>query len=204
MSQLVDDALALLAALDVEADHRRRWQGGRGGCPAGLGRRAGRGAGGGIGRHRRAVADRPEGRPGPDDLDRRPRVPAYPQVRENRQDGFKAHMVVEPDTGLTTAAALTKTNGRDNSDATVGGQLLDTDPTIARDGHGRRPASRAGRTFRVTSSGPTARTEVLGDSAYGTGDLLDKINKAGWTAMIKPHPLRPAVEGGFTVGRLHL
>jgi hypothetical protein len=43
------------------------------------------------------------------------------------------------------------------------------------------------------------RTEVLGDSAYGTGELLDKINKAGWTATIKPHPLRPAVEGGFTL-----
>ena len=43
------------------------------------------------------------------------------------------------------------------------------------------------------------RTEVLGDSAYGTGDLLDKINKNGWTATIKPHPLRPAVEGGFTL-----
>ena len=40
---------------------------------------------------------------------------------------------------------------------------------------------------------------MLGDSAYGTGDLLDKINKDGWTATIKPHPLRPAVEGGFTL-----
>ena len=48
------------------------------------------------------------------------------------------------------------------------------------------------------------RTEVLGDSAYGTGELLDKINKNGWTATIKPHPLRPAVEGGFTLRRLRL
>ena len=40
---------------------------------------------------------------------------------------------------------------------------------------------------------------MLGDSAYGTGDLLDKINKNGWKATIKPHPLRPAVEGGFTL-----
>ena len=43
------------------------------------------------------------------------------------------------------------------------------------------------------------RAEVLGDSAYGTGELLDKINKAGWDATIKPHPLRPPVEGGFTL-----
>ena len=40
---------------------------------------------------------------------------------------------------------------------------------------------------------------MLGDSAYGTGELLDKINKAGWDATIKPWPLRPAVEGGFTL-----
>ena len=43
------------------------------------------------------------------------------------------------------------------------------------------------------------RAEVLGDSAYGTGELLDKITKNGWTATIKPHPLRSAVEGGFTL-----
>ena len=43
------------------------------------------------------------------------------------------------------------------------------------------------------------RAEVLGDSAYGTGELLDKITKAGWDATIKPHPLRPPVEGGFTL-----
>ena len=40
---------------------------------------------------------------------------------------------------------------------------------------------------------------MLGDSAYGTGELLDKINKAGWEATIKPYPLRPPVEGGFTL-----
>ena len=38
-----------------------------------------------------------------------------------------------------------------------------------------------------------------GDSAYGTGDLRDAIREAGHEAVIKPKPLRPAVEGGFTV-----
>ena len=50
---------------------------------------------------------------------------------ERKQDGFKAHLAVEPDTGLATAAALTKATGPENSDASVGGQLLDADPTIA-------------------------------------------------------------------------
>ena len=61
------------------------------------------------------------------------------KTRERRQDGFKAHVVVEPDTGLITNTALTKATGPDNSDATVGIALL------ARRHHpGRRgPASRS-------------------------------------------------------------
>ncbi len=38
-----------------------------------------------------------------------------------------------------------------------------------------------------------------GDSDYGTGDLRGATEQAGHTAVIKPKPLRPAVEGGFTV-----
>jgi hypothetical protein len=40
------------------------------------------------------------------------------KTRERRQDGFKAHLVVEPDTGLTTQVRLTKASGSENSDAT--------------------------------------------------------------------------------------
>jgi IS5 family transposase len=110
---------------------------------------------------------------------------------ERKQDGFKAHLAVEPDTGLATAAALTKATGPENSDASVGGQLLDADPTIAEANEGGGDGGDAAEVME--------RAEVLGDSAYGTGELLDKINKAGWDATIKPHPLRPPVEGGFTL-----
>jgi hypothetical protein len=41
--------------------------------------------------------------------------------------------------------------------------------------------------------------EVLGDSAYGTGEALGALEQAGHTPIIKPWPLRPAVEGGFTL-----
>ena len=37
-----------------------------------------------------------------------------------------------------------------------------------------------------------------GDSAYGTGDLRTVITGAGHQAVIKPWPLLPAVQGGFT------
>ena len=37
-----------------------------------------------------------------------------------RQDGFKAHLAVEPDTGIITDCALTKATGADNHEAAVG------------------------------------------------------------------------------------
>ena len=52
------------------------------------------------------------------------------KTRERRQDGFKAHLVVEPDTGLTTAVKLTKANGPTNSDATVGADCSSVDDTV--------------------------------------------------------------------------
>jgi hypothetical protein len=124
------------------------------------------------------------------------------KTTERRQDGFKAHVVVEPDTGLTTAAQLTKANGPDNSDATIGGGLLEDDSTLpvsaALDGidaPGRKPTGEGGG----SESGGNEQVEVLGDSAYGTGEMLDALDKTGRKATIKPWPTRPAVEGGFTI-----
>jgi hypothetical protein len=93
---------------------------------------------------------------------------------ERRTDGFTAHIVVEPDTGLITNTRLTPAAGPAHSDATVGVQLLAEDDS---------------------TSGPV---QVLGDSAYGTGDALAALHTAGHTPVIKPWPMRPAVAGGFT------
>jgi IS5 family transposase len=89
-----------------------------------------------------------------------------------RQDGFKAHIAVEPETGLITDCALTKASGADCSDAAIGPQLLGTE---------------------------AAPIEVLADSAYGSGEARAELADAGHTAIIKPIPLRPAVPGGFTL-----
>ncbi len=88
-----------------------------------------------------------------------------------RQDGFKAHIAVEPDTGLVTACRLSKASGADSSDATVGVDLL-TDET--------------------------EHVEVLGDSAYGSGAARATLAEAGHDTLIKPIPLRAPVPGGFT------
>ncbi len=91
-----------------------------------------------------------------------------------RQDGFKGHVAVEPETGLFTAVTLAKAAGEDNHEAVIGLDLL---------------------------AGEEPGLEVLGDSAYGTGDLraaLADPNRAH-TAVIKPPPLRPSVPGGFSI-----
>ena len=53
-----------------------------------------------------------------------------------RQDGFKAHVAVEPDTGIITDCALTKASGPDTHDAAVAAQLL-ADEDDTGDGAGR-------------------------------------------------------------------
>jgi len=88
-----------------------------------------------------------------------------------RQDGFKAHIAVEPDTGLITDCALSMASGAESHDAVVGLTLL---------------ASEA------------APVDVLADSAYGTGQARAALREAGHNAIIKPIPLRAAVPGGFT------
>jgi transposase len=89
-----------------------------------------------------------------------------------RQDGFKAHLAVEPETGIITGCQLTKASGPDGHDAVVGVDLLADEPD---------------------------RLQVLADSAYGTGDLLTALTDAGHEPIIKPWPLRAPVPGGFTI-----
>ena len=104
------------------------------------------------------------------------------KTRSRRQDGYTAHIVVEPDTGH---------HHRHRTDpGRRPGQLR-------RRGRGR-PAARA-TPARPGDGSRAAGWEVLGDSAYGTGDALAALRDAGHTPIIKPWPLRPAVEGGFTI-----
>jgi Transposase DDE domain/Transposase domain (DUF772) len=89
-----------------------------------------------------------------------------------RQDGFKAHVAVEPDTGIITDCALTKANGTDNHEAVVGLALLD---------------------------GEDSPVTVLADSAYGSGELRAGLTERGHTDRVKSAPTRSAVNGGFSV-----
>jgi IS5 family transposase len=88
--------------------------------------------------------------------------------RSSYRDGYKAHLAVEPETGLVTGAALTPANA---ADGPTGVGLL---------------------------AGEPSGLQVLGDAAYGGGETRAALRAAGHAQIIKPIPLRPAVQGGFT------
>lgn len=89
--------------------------------------------------------------------------PESRHVHKNRtsyRDGFKAHISVEPVSGLVVAAQLT---AGDAPDGPTGVDLLKSE---------EQPV------------------EVLADSAYGSADTRIAIDQAGHTAIIKPWPIR--------------
>lgn len=79
--------------------------------------------------------------------------------RSSYRDGYKAHIVVEPDTGLITACDLTPAN---EGDGPTGITLLADEPE---------------------------GLDVLADSAYGSGDSLAALADKAHRVLIKPWPL---------------
>ena len=91
------------------------------------------------------------------------------KTMQNYRDGFKAHIAVEPDTGIITACDLTAGNV---GDAQAAPELIASE---------------------------TQRLEILADSGYGAGEFRATLAAAEHTAQIKPIPLRGHIEGGFTI-----
>jgi IS5 family transposase len=87
--------------------------------------------------------------------------------RSEYRDGYKAHIAIEPETGIVTAAALTPAN---TPDGQTGVRLL---------------------------AGEAAGLQVLGDGAYGSGETLAALGQAKHHRAIKPWPRVHAVPGGF-------
>jgi IS5 family transposase len=79
--------------------------------------------------------------------------------RSNYRDGYKAHLAVEPETGIITAVELTPANA---GDGPVGVGLLEGEP---------------------------AGLQVFADSAYGSGQVRSDLAAAEHVAVIKPWPL---------------
>lgn len=119
---------------------------------------------------------------------------------EARRDGYRAHVAAEPDTGIITDEKLTRASGEDNSDPAVAAEFLAAGHT-SRDEHGQDAAGSAAPGGAEPPGRAYGRQPLswYADSAYGTGELREAIGQAGDAAVIKPKPLRPAVEGGFTL-----
>jgi len=122
---------------------------------------------------------------------------------EARRDGYRAHVAADPETGIITDEKLTTASGQENSDPAVAAEFLAAEagreePGAAGAPGGGHGPDGPGGTDRGTG-GDREPPAWYGDSAYGTGDLRGAIADAGHTAVIKPKPLRPPVEGGFTV-----
>jgi hypothetical protein len=84
-----------------------------------------------------------------------------------RKDGFKAHLALEPDTGIVTAARITPANAPDGPTGVV---LMASEPE---------------------------GLDVLADSAYGSGATRTALNDKHHRLVIKPMPSHPAVPGGL-------
>lgn len=91
------------------------------------------------------------------------------KTRRSYRDGYKAHVAAEPETGLITACDLGPGN---EGDTTAAAGLIADEP---------------------------AGTEVLGDSGYSAGAFRAHLQDRDMHPVIKPQPLRPAVDGGFTL-----
>jgi IS5 family transposase len=78
--------------------------------------------------------------------------------RSEYRDGYKAHLAVEPQTGIVTAAVLTPANA---SDAKTAVTLLERE---------------------------TEPVTVLADGAYGSGETLAAFDARGHRPVIKPYP----------------
>ncbi len=88
--------------------------------------------------------------------------------RSEYRDGYKAHIAIEPETGLVTSATLTPANAPDGS---TGVELIrDEEPGL----------------------------QILGDGAYGSGEMLAALSAARHHKALKPWPLNTAVPGGFS------
>lgn len=97
-----------------------------------------------------------------------------PQTRHGRKtsskkrDGYKAHVAVEPETGLVTETDLTAANVADSEPA----------PDLV--------------------GGEPVPCEIVADSAYGSGPLLKTFDGQNHSTVVKPIEREPRIKGGYS------
>ncbi len=89
------------------------------------------------------------------------------KTRSEKRDGYKAHIAVEPETGLVTATALTAAN---TTDAGSIADLIAEEPP---------------------------ETVILADSAYASGPALETFEEADHIPIVKPIVRKPRIPDGY-------
>ncbi|WP_371522715.1 IS1182 family transposase [Kitasatospora sp. NBC_01300] len=92
------------------------------------------------------------------------------KTRTHYQDGYKAHLAIEPETTIYTEVELTPGAGPRHHEAAVAESLL---------------------------AGEDEPVDAFGDTAYSTGGARQALGDAGHRLFFKPAPQRPAIAGGF-------
>jgi len=115
-------------------------------------------------------------------------------------DGYKGHVSVDPDSELIVATAVTAGNA---GDASAAGELLADDLPDQPEAEAREAEQPAGSATPATPAAaePTAPERpgeeplsVYGDSAYGAGELVNKLEQADAEVNCKVQP--PVAPGG--------
>jgi hypothetical protein len=96
------------------------------------------------------------------------------KTRSHKQDGYKAHLAIEPETGIYTAVAIHPGAGPEHHEATVALDLLEQDEQAT-------------------------GLDVFGDTAYSSGQAGAALLEADHRLFLKPAPLTTAVPGGFSL-----
>ena len=107
-------------------------------------------------------------------------------------DGYKAHIAIDPDSEIITATAVTTASA---SDGSVAEELL-ADLLSPDDATLEAQASAAAGT---TSEGDERQpAEVYGDAAYGTADLVERLEQAGVEPNVKVQGASPPRKGMYS------
>jgi hypothetical protein len=94
------------------------------------------------------------------------------KTRTHKQDGYKAHLACEPQTGIYTAVALRPGAGAEHHEGALA-------PDLLADEH--------------------EPLDVFGDTAYSAAATCHELTGRGHRLFVKPAPLGTAVPGGFSL-----
>ncbi len=117
-----------------------------------------------------------------------------PDARHGRKtsahgfDGYKGHIVVDPDSEIIVATTVTPGNAGDGS---VGEKLVEELVGQNRTATDDALASGSGPTGDASGNGGEAKSEALeiyGDAAYGLATIIEKVEAAGGEALVKVQP----------------